>query len=160
DSNYNETFWEPVAQIQKDAHAILVDRTKKTPYNVPVFTLATGMNNSLYTTDNSSIQTQVTSKERKLSEHAQIVLQKEKTLVIEKIATQVSSLHYTENELSGIAKMRLATASQKGFEMLYKEHTQAWENKWKLSDIRIEGDVAAQQGIRFSIFQLQQTYTG
>jgi maltose phosphorylase len=28
------------------------------------------------------------------------------------------------------------------------------------SDIIIEGDHAAQQGIRFNIFQLNQTYTG
>ena len=30
----------------------------------------------------------------------------------------------------------------------------------KKADIKIEGDVAAQQGIRFNIFQLYQTYTG
>ena len=32
--------------------------------------------------------------------------------------------------------------------------------KWETSDIKVEGDVAAQQGIRFNIFQLNQTYTG
>ncbi|HHT69419.1 MAG TPA: glycoside hydrolase family 65 protein, partial [Firmicutes bacterium] len=31
---------------------------------------------------------------------------------------------------------------------------------WRDSDIRIEGDAAAQQGIRFNIFHLHQTYTG
>jgi maltose phosphorylase len=30
----------------------------------------------------------------------------------------------------------------------------------KLTDITIEGDVKAQQGIRFNIFQLNQTYLG
>jgi maltose phosphorylase len=30
--------------------------------------------------------------------------------------------------------------------------------KWEMSDITIEGDVKAQQGIRFNIFQLNQTY--
>jgi maltose phosphorylase len=29
---------------------------------------------------------------------------------------------------------------------------------WEMSDITIEGDVKAQQGIRFNIFQLNQTY--
>jgi maltose phosphorylase len=29
-----------------------------------------------------------------------------------------------------------------------------------MSDITIEGDVKAQQGIRFNIFQLNQTYLG
>jgi hypothetical protein len=32
--------------------------------------------------------------------------------------------------------------------------------KWHMNDIVIEGDVAAQQGIRFNIFQLNQTYSG
>jgi maltose phosphorylase len=31
---------------------------------------------------------------------------------------------------------------------------------WEMSDITIEGDVKAQQGIRFNIFQLNQTYLG
>ena len=160
DSNYNETFWEPVDCIQKDSYAILVDKTKKTAYKVPVFTLATGMKNRFLAPNKNPVQTHFTSQEKNITEHTQIIIPKGKTLIIEKIATQVSSLNYTEKELSNIAETRLANASQKGFEMLYKEHTHAWENKWKLSDIRIEGDVAAQQGIRFSIFQLQQTYTG
>jgi trehalose/maltose hydrolase-like predicted phosphorylase len=37
---------------------------------------------------------------------------------------------------------------------------EAWAFKWSEADIVIEGDVAAQQGIRFNIFQLCQTYTG
>jgi maltose phosphorylase len=35
-----------------------------------------------------------------------------------------------------------------------------WKHKWNECDITIQGDVAAQQGIRFNIFQLTQTYTG
>jgi maltose phosphorylase len=35
-----------------------------------------------------------------------------------------------------------------------------WFKKWEACDITIDGDVAAQQGIRFNIFQLTQTYTG
>jgi maltose phosphorylase len=36
----------------------------------------------------------------------------------------------------------------------------AWAGKWEKNDITIEGDIAAQQGIRFNIFHLGQTYTG
>lgn len=35
-----------------------------------------------------------------------------------------------------------------------------WAEFWKNSDIEIEGDAANQQGIRFCLFQLQQTYHG
>ncbi len=51
-------------------------------------------------------------------------------------------------------------AKKKGFDQLLEEQTKAWEQKWIDSDIEIEGDVSAQQGIRFNIFQLNQTYTG
>jgi maltose phosphorylase len=40
------------------------------------------------------------------------------------------------------------------------EQTAAWAKKWEHNDIIIEGDVSAQQAIRFNIFQLNQTYTG
>ncbi|MCL2245281.1 MAG: family 65 glycosyl hydrolase [Treponema sp.] len=35
-----------------------------------------------------------------------------------------------------------------------------WDAFWKNADIRIEGDPLNQQGIRFCIFQMQQTYNG
>ena len=51
-------------------------------------------------------------------------------------------------------------ASEKGFSQLLKEQVAAWAKKWEEGDIVIEGDIAAQQAIRFNIFQLNQTYTG
>ena len=54
--------------------------------------------------------------------------------------------------------MDIATA--KGFDPLFKEQEKAWDTIWATSDIVIEGDVKAQQGIRFNIFQLNQTYSG
>ena len=50
--------------------------------------------------------------------------------------------------------------SAAGFDALFEEHAKVWAHKWEECDITIEGDVAAQQGIRFNIFQLTQTYTG
>jgi maltose phosphorylase len=47
-----------------------------------------------------------------------------------------------------------------GFDALLEEQKKAWAAIWETSDIVIEGDPEAQQGIRFNIFQLNQTYTG
>ncbi|MGV2685912.1 glycoside hydrolase family 65 protein, partial [Clostridium perfringens] len=58
------------------------------------------------------------------------------------------------------ARAVLEPAARTGFELLLKEQADAWGDKWKESDIVIEGDVAAQQAIRFNIFQLNQTYSG
>ncbi|HIB38423.1 family 65 glycosyl hydrolase domain-containing protein, partial [Mesonia sp.] len=44
--------------------------------------------------------------------------------------------------------------------VIKEEQADAWAQVWKMSDITIEGDVKAQQGIRFNIFQLNQTYSG
>lgn len=43
---------------------------------------------------------------------------------------------------------------------LKNEHVAAWARRWEKADVCIEGDVAAQQGIRFNLFQLFSTYYG
>lgn len=55
---------------------------------------------------------------------------------------------------------KLQAARLAGFDALFNAHQAVWAHTWELCDITIEGDVAAQQGIRFNIFQLMQTYTG
>lgn len=47
-----------------------------------------------------------------------------------------------------------------GYEVALERTRAYWKKFWKHSDIEIEGDEANQQGIRFCIFQLQQTYHG
>lgn len=46
------------------------------------------------------------------------------------------------------------------YESLKLEHINWWTNAWEQSDIVIEGDELNQQGIRFCIFQMHQTYHG
>ena len=53
-----------------------------------------------------------------------------------------------------------ASGQEAGFEALLKEQTAAWAARWHGCDIEIGGDARAQQGIRFCIFMLLQTYTG
>ena len=57
-------------------------------------------------------------------------------------------------------KSRLEADSPKGYDTLLSDHITEWEKIWTSSDVVIEGDVAAQQAIRFNIFHLNQTYTG
>ena len=51
-------------------------------------------------------------------------------------------------------------ARETGYEDLKKEHVDAWKQRWAACDVTIEGDDAAQQGIRFNLFQLLSTYSG
>jgi len=58
------------------------------------------------------------------------------------------------------AATAIQMASKKGFDTLLEEQIQSWAKIWQMADITIEGDIKAQQGIRFNIFQLNQTYLG
>src|SRR5665647_3429382 len=79
---------------------------------------------------------------------------------IEKFGVCLSSEYCPKNQLNETAAHHLNAAFKRGYDRLLQDHADIWHAKWETSDILIEGDVAAQQGIRFNIFQLQQTYTG
>ncbi|MEY4937438.1 MAG: hypothetical protein RIS64_3797, partial [Bacteroidota bacterium] len=77
-----------------------------------------------------------------------------------KYATNLSSENHAKENLLKECQNGLKKAQKKGFDKMLLEQAERWKAKWEKSDIIIEGDVAAQQGIRFNIFQLSQTYTG
>src|SRR5690606_30170468 len=80
-------------------------------------------------------------------------------LLIEKRVSIVTSQNYAEEEFEQKSKQNLALLDG-SFEMLLDKQAAAWADVWKESDIEIQGDVAAQQAIRFNIFHLYQSYTG
>jgi len=47
-----------------------------------------------------------------------------------------------------------AAARPQGWDAAYAPHAAAWQAEWQRSDVIIEGDVEAQQAMRFSLFQL------
>ncbi len=51
-------------------------------------------------------------------------------------------------------------ASVTSYAEVLEQNRVYWDNFWAKSDIVIEGDAENQQGIRFCIFQMQQTYRG
>lgn len=71
-----------------------------------------------------------------------------------------TSLYYDRQLLVDESVKQSLEARQKGWEALLQEHTTAWGKIWEESDVVIEGDPEAQQGIRFNIFQLNQSYRG
>ena len=46
------------------------------------------------------------------------------------------------------------------YEEVYSNNVAYWRRFWETADITIDGDEETQQGIRFCIFQMQQTYRG
>ncbi|MEG2103443.1 MAG: glycoside hydrolase family 65 protein, partial [Flavobacterium sp.] len=86
------------------------------------------------------------------------IIAKGQTSSIQKIGGYTVSLNH-ENTLAGAEKV-IKSAVNSGYETLLQNQIEAWAKIWEMSDITIEGDVKAQQGIRFNIFQLNQTYSG
>lgn len=58
---------------------------------------------------------------------------------------------------AGMSQLQAVT---KTYEEVYKDNLGYWGKFWANSDITIDGDEDTQQGIRFCIFQMQQTYRG
>ena len=55
---------------------------------------------------------------------------------------------------------KLLDSALPGFDEALAANAAYWQSFWDRADIAIEGDPEAQQGIRFCIFQMQQTYRG
>ena len=68
--------------------------------------------------------------------------------------------HHEGGEAKHTIKDVMKKAADMGFDKLLEMQKDAWSRIWDMSDITIDGDVKAQQGIRFNIFHLNQTYLG
>ena len=156
DSNYDEKFWNEISKEAKAGLAMVTAETKKTFFHV-----ATAMTYAIHA-NGKAIKTK--SKANKREKYADnvvtIALKKEVETIIYKYAAVLSSENHSKKKIQDNAKKKVATIAAKGYDKLFADHAAVWSNIWKKCDITIDGDVAAQQVIRFNIFQLMQTYTG
>ena len=155
DSNYDEIFWSRIAEKSDANKAWLSSKTNKLHFEVcEGFFVKTFV-------DQSEINTvQYSSSEWNVNSHWEIQMEKGKTYTTEKYVSIVSNMYYENSELEKACANNLSKAKELGYEELKSRHINSWADVWKNADITIDGDVAAQQGIRFNIFQLNQTYTG
>ncbi len=162
DSNHGEKFWEEVGKEVKGSEAYLTMKTKKSAWeNVPQFTVTSGMRMKFYqkTKEIDPVSLPV-KKEKYIGFSYELPLITGEQTIIQKYACNLSSDNHAPEKQVETAKKYLNEIYHLGFEVLLGEHTKEWEKKWERNDIEIKGDIAAQQGIRFNIFHLQQTYTG
>jgi len=89
----------------------------------------------------------------------QSLIQGEK-YTLHKYVSIASSVKYPSSELVSKSISCVENSASLGFDELLQNHKGAWQKIWDAADIVIDGDIAAQQGIRFNIFHLYQTYTG
>ena len=156
DSNYDEFFWEEDSRKVDTQKGILCLRTKKTG-----FLVATAMRFSFWKNDDLlEIHPNTFSDSFYVENNFEHYLEKGNSYTLKKYISIASTVRHSEFALSARAIVNVRDAYTAGFDVLLKEHCSVWEEIWENSDIKIEGDTAAQQGIRFNIFHLKQTYTG
>ncbi len=157
DTNWEERFWETLEVKNQDNQAYVVARTLKTK-----FTVSTYMHNSVLVNDAVSDvkPVEVEKEASKISFSYEIAASKGQKVTLQKFGGYVSSMNHPVDELILASKKVIEKANEIGYNQLFENQKQAWAKIWEMSDITIDGDVKAQQGIRFNIFQLNQTYLG
>ena len=156
DSNYDEKFWCEVSKKTEDGQALLLIKTKKLDF----YLCSLMKYDILKQAEKCKCNVEHFEKEKFVGNTVEVRVKENEKVAIVKYVANVTSRDFKPNELIEVGEKILQKAYNKGYENLLNEQAEAWEEKWKESDIIIEGDVSAQQAIRFNIFQLNQTYTG
>ena len=155
DANWEEKFWEPLDVKYSGNDAFVTARTFKTHFVATTFM----QNAILLNGENTNLSPEnVESNSEKVQFTYAVSVAKGQKSAIQKIGGYTVSLNHDNTQTA--AENVIRTALAKGYNQLLQDQIDAWSKIWDMSDITIEGDVKAQQGIRFNIFQLNQTYLG
>jgi len=155
DANWDEKFWEPIQVSHSGNRAFVTARTFKTNFIATTF-----MQNQVFINEkNQQLSPEkITENSEKIEFIYSVNVAKGAKATIQKIGGYTVSLNH-ENTLSA-AENVIQKALDFGYDQLVENQIEAWAKIWEMSDITIDGDIKAQQGIRFNIFQLNQTYLG
>lgn len=156
DANWEEKFWKTL-EVKTDGYqGFITSKTLKTDFHACTF-----MQTQVLKDGNKIIADfEKNSSEEKIKFSYRLSAKKGEKISLQKFGGYVTDLNHDRENLFSAAKAVLAKAVSSGFEILLEEQKTAWEKIWEMADISIEGDVLAQQAIRFNIFQLNQTYLG
>ncbi|MEM9001033.1 MAG: glycoside hydrolase family 65 protein [Bacteroidota bacterium] len=155
DSNWDDKFWNTTNCSIAGERSFIESHTLKTDFGVCTF-----MQNQV-TCNGKNLIPKASSKNGTFVKlEYRHKLEKGQALVLTKYGGYAVSLNHKKSALVSAANSVLDEASDLGFDQLLQNQKRAWASIWEMSDITIEGDIKAQQGIRFNIFQLNQTYLG
>ena len=156
DTNWDDQFWDTLNVSTENEQAFIEAKTMKTGFHTCTF-----MQSSVFVNNTKQEQTPEIDKQTNAIAFTYTVsVNAGETASIQKFGGYTVDRNHDKNQLVSAAKKALDTASNLGFNALLNNQKEAWSKIWEMSDITIDGDVKAQQGIRFNIFQLNQTYLG
>lgn len=156
DTNWDDQFWDTLNVSTENEQAFIEAKTMKTAFHTCTF-----MQSSVFVNNTKQEQTPKVDKQANTVSFTYTVsVNSGETASIQKFGGYTVDRNHDKNQLVSAAKKALDSASNLGFNALLNKQKEAWSKIWEMSDITIDGDVKAQQGIRFNIFQLNQTYLG
>ncbi|MFH6603469.1 glycoside hydrolase family 65 protein [Maribacter algicola] len=156
DTNWDDKFWNTTNVRSEGAQAFIESHTLKTNFGVCTF-----MESRLFLQDRM-VEEEISEEQKELWVGHRYTLKvgKGQTATLHKFGGYTVSRNHKSTELVDAAKKVLQKATDIGFDELLAKQKASWGKIWDMSDITIEGDTKAQQGIRFNIFHLNQTYLG
>ncbi len=83
-----------------------------------------------------------------------MLLKKSETVCFTKIFSIHTSKDFPPKRLKKVAIKELQKAKELGFDALLKRHIEAWQQRWKTREIKIDGDKEAQKALCFNIYHL------
>ncbi|MBL4933154.1 glycoside hydrolase family 65 protein [Clostridium paridis] len=146
-------FWNVIKKEASDKRAAIIGQTLTS--NQKVFSGFTFKSDSI-------IGKSVYEDEKTIGYNLNISLKQGEISSVDKLVSNIvlkdSSMDNEELWNTGINSVR--EQEGKNIDYALEESKAYWNNIWNRFDIQIEGDEKNQQGIRFCIFQMTQTYSG
>lgn len=155
DSNYEEKFWQPLGEDLNSRTIQL--KTKPNPFGTPQFTVL--LKESLRS-GGSPVEGNVSNRMGYLSEKVSKHLENGESYELEKDVVVITSRDVKDEDQLEKANELMIKLQEKSFSENLADHEAVWKERWNQCDVTIDGDPAAQQGIRFNILQLFMTYYG
>lgn len=156
DTNWEDKFWETLEVKHEADQGFITAKTMKTNFYACTF-----MQTALFV-DGREIKKEAVQEKTDTKVHLgyEQDVNKGQTAGLLKYGGYTVSTNHDKYELIAAGKSVLEKATAFGYEKLLEMQKEEWAGIWEMADITIDGDIKAQQGIRFNIFQLNQTYLG
>lgn len=157
DANYDEQFWNILDKGQTNNGSYIATQTIENPFGVDQFTVVASQTFA----GNFEAVGQTTAEKAIINRFEQTVTAGD-ILIFEKRVIVTTSRDYadlTEVKAGNQAIVEKSVQMQ-DYNSLYQAQVTAWDKRWDIADVVIEGSDEAQQGIRFNLFQLFSTYYG
>ncbi|GED93930.1 maltose phosphorylase [Lentilactobacillus buchneri subsp. silagei] len=157
DANYDERFWEVLSTEQGTDSGNVLAETTPNPFGTPRFTSGMEMRN---VTDLTAEKVAQPSEKEVVNEFSGALAPNESAQLEKRVIVVTSRDYDTQAALTDAMHQLSDQVAGQSYDDLLTAHEQVWADRWNKSDIVIDGDTEAQQGIRFNLFQLFSTYYG